>query len=40
MGAFDRIWPVQRSHKSLPGAEVCVEGLKLDCYEGGSGAGE
>lgn len=40
MGTFDRIRPVQRSHKSLLGPGVRVEGLQLDCHEGGSGAGE
>lgn len=40
MGGIDRIWPVQRSHKPLPGPGMCLEGIQLDCHEGGTGAGE
>lgn len=40
MGSLDGIWPVQRSHKPLPGPGVCLAGVQLDRHEGGIGAGE
>lgn len=40
MGTFNRVWPVKGPYKSLFSFRMCMESFKLDCYEGGTGAGE